>query len=79
MIAVAAANAKSHKRTVTLGTATATIKPGSKKTIKVSLDAAGKKLLKARRVLKVRLSVTKGDRTLATKTVTFREAKKKRK
>jgi hypothetical protein len=79
VIAVSAKKAKQHKRTVTLGSATATIKPGGQTQIKVSLNGAGKKLLTARHTLKVDLSVTEGGKSLATKKVSFKAPKKKRK
>jgi hypothetical protein len=79
VIAVSAKKAKKHKRTVTLGSATATIKPGARTQIKVSLNGAGKKLLTARHTLKVDLSVTERGKSLATKKVSFKAPKKKRK
>jgi hypothetical protein len=79
VIAVSAKRAKTHKRTVTLGTATATIKPGGQTQIKVSLNGAGKKLLTARHTLKVELSVTEGGKKLATEKVTFKTPMRKRK
>ena len=79
VIAVSAKKAKTHKRTVTLGSATATIKPGGQTQIKVSLNGAGKKLLTARHTLKLDMSVTEGGKSLATKTVSFKAPKKKRK
>jgi hypothetical protein len=79
VIAVSAKKAKKHKRMVTLGSATATIKPGGQTQIKVSLNGAGKKLLTARHTLKVDLSVTEGGKSLATKKVSFKAPKKKRK
>jgi hypothetical protein len=79
VIAVSAKKAKKHTRTVTLGSATATIKPGGQTHIKVSLNGAGKKLLKARHALKVNLSVTEGGKSLAAKKVSFKAPKKKRK
>jgi hypothetical protein len=79
VIAVSAKKAKKHKRTVTLGSATATIKPGRQTQIKVSLNGAGKRLLTTRHTLKVDLSVTEGGKSLATKKVSFKAPKKKRK
>jgi hypothetical protein len=79
VIAVSTKKPKPHKRTVTLGSATATIKPGGQTQIKVSLNGAGKKLLTARHTLKVHLSVTEDGTSLATKKVTFKAPKKKRK
>jgi hypothetical protein len=77
VIAVSAKKAKKHKRTITLGSATATIKPGSHTQIKVSLNGAGKKLLTARHTLKLDLSVIEGGKSLATKAVSFKAPKKK--
>ena len=79
VIAVSAKKAKTHKRTVTLGSATATIKPGGQTQIKVSLNGAGKKLLTARHTLKIDLSVTEGGKSLASKKVSFKAPKKTRK
>jgi hypothetical protein len=79
VIAVSAKKAKKHKSTITLGSATATIKPGGQTQIKVSLNGTGKKLLTARHTLKVDLSVTEGGKSLATKKVSFKAPNKKRK
>ncbi len=79
VIAVSAKKAKTHKRTVTLGSATATIKPGGQAQVKVSLNGAGNKLLKARGTLKVDLSVTEDGTSLASKKVSFKAPKKKHK
>jgi hypothetical protein len=79
VIAVSARKARKHKRTVTLGSATATIKPGGQTQIKVSLNGAGKKLLTTHHTLKVDLSVTEGGKSLVTKKVSFKAPKKKRK
>jgi hypothetical protein len=79
LIAVSARKPKTHKRTVTLGSATATINPGGQTQIKISLNSAGKKLLTSRHTLKVELSVTEDGKKLATKEVTFKTPTKKRK
>jgi hypothetical protein len=76
---VIAVSAKKHKRTVTLGSVTATITPGGMTQINVSLNGTGKKLLTARHTLKVDLAVTEGGVALTTKKVSFKAPKKKRK
>jgi hypothetical protein len=76
---VIAVSAKKHKRTVTLGSASATITPGGVTQIKVSLNGTGKKLLTARHTLKVDLAVTEGGVALTTTKVSFKAGKKKRK
>ena len=78
VIAVSAKKAKKRTRTVTVGSATATIKPGGQTQIRVSLNGAGKKLLTARHTLSVSLRVTQGGKSLATKKVTFKAPKKKK-
>jgi hypothetical protein len=79
VIAIAAKKAKPRKRTVTVGSATATIQPGATKQITVSLNGTGTKLLKAHHRLAVLLAVTQSNKTLATKNLAFNAPKKKRK
>jgi hypothetical protein len=57
------------KRTV--GTATVSLSGGTRRTVTVRLNAAGRKLLRKQR-LKVQLRVTTGQRTVATKQLTLR-------
>jgi hypothetical protein len=80
---VVAITANKHKvayRKLALGTASATLKPGTQKQVSVSLNATGKKLLASRHTLKVGLSVTRKGASTITRKVTFKvPPKKKRK
>jgi hypothetical protein len=66
-------------RKVMLGTASATLPPGTSRQLVVSLNGAGKRLLAARHTLTVDLSVTPSDASPATRQIEFRAARKKRK
>jgi hypothetical protein len=79
VIAIAAKKSKTNKRTVTVGSATATLQPGATRKVTASLSGTGAKLLKAHHRLTVRLAVTQGGKALATKNLTFKATKKKRK
>ncbi|MGH2843427.1 MAG: hypothetical protein ACRDKL_07570 [Solirubrobacteraceae bacterium] len=68
---------KVRKRTVTLGSKTVRLSGGASVTVKLSLNAAGRALLKKRGILHVALTVKQGSRTVRRQTVTFREPKKK--
>ena len=57
VIAVSA-NAKTQKRTVTVGTKSVTLAAGDSETVRVSLDAAGQRLLKSRNKLSVKFTAT---------------------
>jgi hypothetical protein len=63
-------------RSVVVGTATITVQAGKKATIKVSLNSTGKRLLKQKRKLSVKLDVVEKaggrSKTVTTKTLTFR-------
>jgi hypothetical protein len=79
VIAISARRPKITNRKVTLGTTSATVKPGARKQLTVSLNGTGKKLLAGRHTLTVALSVTrKGASTVARK-ITFKAARKKQK
>ena len=66
-------NAKaSKKKTVVIGKARATLKPGQKRTVTVKLNKAGKRKLKESRKLKAKLKVVLGGKTLTTRTVGFK-------
>jgi hypothetical protein len=64
-------------RKVTLGTASATLQPGTHRQLTVSLNGAGKRLLAARRTLKVDLSMTQNDASPVTQHVAFQAARRK--
>ncbi len=71
------------KKTVVLGTATVTVAAGKRKSVKVTLNAAGKKLLAKRHTVKTKLTITRRTggrtRTVSAKAVTFKAAKAKAK
>jgi len=80
VIAVSAAKAvKTTKRTVTIGSETLTLDVGQSKTAKIALNAVGRKLLKVRHKFAA-VCATKlvNGATLARHTVTFKQAKKRR-
>jgi hypothetical protein len=75
--------AKIHKKVVVLGKARVTLAAGQKKTVKVSLNGTGKRLLAKHKRLKTKLKVTSKTaggktKTVANKTVTFKKATKKK-
>jgi hypothetical protein len=75
LIAVAALAANRHKnktKTVMLGAATVRLTSGQSRTVRISLNARGKRLLGARHTLRVRLAVLANDRMMAHRTVIFR-------
>jgi hypothetical protein len=75
---VIAIAAKIKKKVVVLGSATATLTAGHSKTITVSLNAAGKRLLAKHHQLKAKLTLAQSGHSgpVAVKTLTF-EAKPK--
>ena len=73
---VTALSARSGKRTVVLGKLAVTLAAGRSRTVKVALDAAGRKLLSAHGGLRVEVSVSAESTTVGVKHVTL-EAKKK--
>jgi hypothetical protein len=73
------ARKRATTRKVTLGTASATLQPGTHRQLAVSLNVAGKQLLTARHILKVDLSVTQNDAPPATRHIEFQAARKKHK
>ena len=79
VIAVSARKAKVTHKTVVVGTATATIKAGGTKTVRIGLNRTGRKLLAARHKLTAKLTVTQRiagrNRTLSTQKVTFKAPK----
>jgi hypothetical protein len=73
------ARKRATTRKVTLGTASATLPPGTHRQLTVSLGSAGKRLLAARHTLKVDLSVTQNDASPVTEHIEFQAARKKHK
>jgi hypothetical protein len=70
---------KKTKRTVVLGSATVTLTAGQTKTVSVSLNATGRRLLKSRHKLSVKLAASQTGGTTSAFTVKFTAKKKKRK
>jgi hypothetical protein len=70
---------KTTKKTITIISKTATIPAGATKTIKLTLNAAGKKLLAKHHPLKAKLSVTQSGKTVTHKTITLKPKPKKKK
>jgi hypothetical protein len=80
VIAVAASKKpKTTKRTLSLGTASATLNTGESETLHVTLNATGRSLLKSRHKLAVKLTATNGTSVLESQTVTFKQAPPKKK
>jgi hypothetical protein len=76
VIAVAASTKtmtkKTTKETITIISKTATIPAGATKTIKLTLNAAGKKLLAKHHPLKTKLIITQSPKTLTHETITLK-------
>jgi hypothetical protein len=75
---------KTRKKVVVLGKARVTLAAGQHRTVKVSLNRSGKKLLAKHKHLKTKLKVTSKTaggktKTVASKTVTFKQPKKHKK
>ncbi len=82
VIAVSA-NAKTQKRTVTVGTKSVTLAAGHSETVRISLDAAGQRLLKSRNKLSVKFTTTarRANGTMVAvsrQTIEFKAPSKKR-
>ena len=83
VIAVAAARRgtkapKTSKKTVVIGTTTVTVTTGHTKTITISLNRAGKRLLASRHKLSAKLSLAESTNTITSRTVTFKQPKPKK-
>jgi hypothetical protein len=70
---------KKTKRTVVLGTTTVKLAAGKKKTVRVSLNGTGKRLLKSHHKLSVKLTASQKGGAKSTFTVKFTAKKGKRK
>ena len=81
VIALAASTKKTKtiKKTITIASKTATIPAGATKTITLTLNGAGKRLLAKHNPLKAKLTVTQSRRTVTSKTVTLKTNTKKKK
>jgi hypothetical protein len=79
LIAVSARRTKVRHKTIVLGTASATIRPGRTQTVHISLNRTGRKLLAARHKLTAKLTVTQRiagrNHTVSTQKVTFKAPK----
>jgi Bacterial Ig domain len=62
----------SKKKTVVIGKAKVTLKPGQKRTVTVKLNKAGKRTLKKSHKLKAKLKIVLGGKALTTRTVRFK-------
>jgi hypothetical protein len=75
IIAITAANkkpSKPHKKVMVLGKTSVRLSVGQRKTVKITLNAAGKRLLAARHTLKVKLALTQPGSTATSSRVTFK-------
>jgi hypothetical protein len=71
----ASARRKAVRKTVALGSGSAVIKAGSSRTVALSLNGVGRKLLKDLERLRAKLTITDAGRTLAERAVTFKAAR----
>ena len=62
----------SKTKTVVIGKAKVTLKPGQKRTVTVKLDKAGRRTLKKSRTLKAKLKIVLGGKAFAARTVRFK-------
>jgi NAD dependent epimerase/dehydratase family enzyme len=74
-----AASTKTTKKTITIASKTVTIPAGATKTIKLTLNRAGKKLLAKHHPLKAKLIVTQSRKTVTSKTISLKPSTKKKK
>jgi hypothetical protein len=75
----AAAKKKLKTKKVIVGRASAKLSASGRTTVKVALNATGKRLLKKYRKLTTTLRVTQGGKTVSTKKITFRAPAKRKK
>ena len=73
-----AAKTKTTKKTVTVGHTTATIAANGKRTVKLTLNTGGKRLLSQRHTLAVKLTVSVKNRTLTTRVLHFKAPRKRK-
>jgi hypothetical protein len=74
--AITARKGKVSKKVVVLGSVTVTIAAGQSKTVEVSLNATGKRLLAKHRKLKAQLTVRQSGKTVSSATVTLNAPQK---
>jgi hypothetical protein len=77
VIAVAA-SAKTTKKTVVVGSETVTVAAGTRRTVNLSLNGTGKKLLGKHNPLRTKLRITQASKTVASSTITFKAKSKKK-
>jgi predicted methyltransferase len=77
-VIAAAARAKLKKKVVVVGTTPVTLGTGQSKTVTVSLNAVGKRLLAQRHTPKVKVAITQSTNTVFRTTITFRRQLKKK-
>jgi hypothetical protein len=72
-----AASAKTTKKTVVVGSETVTIAAGKSRTVRISLNGSGKRLLAKHNPLKAKLAVTASGKKVSSSTITFKTKKKR--
>jgi 6-phosphogluconolactonase (cycloisomerase 2 family) len=68
---------KTTKKTVVIGTVSVKLKGGTKKTVKLTLNKAGKALVDKHHSLKAQIKITEGKTVLRSQRVTFKQPKHK--
>jgi hypothetical protein len=79
VMASAGKHQKTKKKTVVLGTATVTLLSGQSRTVRISLNGRGRQLLATRHTLSANLAVVQEGKRIASRTITFKARKPKRK
>jgi hypothetical protein len=69
---------KAKTKTVELGIATVTLTPGERKTLRLTLNRAGKRLLAQLQRMKVKLAITESGTAVSSQTLTFKATSKRR-
>ena len=72
VIGVIAKKSKTTKKVVRLGTATVILSAGQTKTVVVTLNATGRRLLAKHHTLKVKLAITESGKAISSTTVAFK-------
>ena len=76
-VAASTKKTKKTKKTVVVGSESVTIAAGKSETVKLKLNATGKRLLAKHNPLKAKLAVTASGKTVTRSTVTFKTKKKR--